>query len=258
MKRKCHCFTLLAVFLITISNNVQSKSLAIKFDVLESYPFGYTSESGKRVGTYWEYVEALGFHLDQKIERKIVPKTRVLEHLKLGLTDAAILFRTKSISPYVEFVSKIREVPIIIVSKNHMKIEHYAQLQELKSVGHFRSGSISRRFDNDSNINKVAIYTYPKMIEMLINDRVEAVVGNGIVIRSLIKKKCLDSQLRSSAMTLGKKEQWLVMSKQSKFLHAIPEIKAALDKTQSQGLLDQIFDKHLSKSAAACEHPAET
>lgn len=224
----------------------------LQFNILESYPFGYTKHDGTKVGTYWEYIQALNTLTQLNIEQQIVPKARIVEHLKLGIADAAILFRSKNMAPHVEFVSKIRDIPIVIVSKIETPINSYKQLYGPKGIGYFKSGSVSTKFDGDKNINKIAIYTYPRMIEMLKRDRVKAIVGNQIVIQSLIEKQCLQKTLRISPLILGSKEQWLVFSKKSKHLNTIPVFRKALNELKMKGVLDEIFDKHLTNTSIEC------
>jgi ABC-type amino acid transport substrate-binding protein len=230
----------------------------MKFNILDSYPFAYTDAHGEQVGTYWEYIETIEKRLSFNIDQQSVPKARVVAHLKLGVADAAILFRSEKMSPFVEFVSKIRDIPIAIVSRKNLSITQYEQLHDLEYVGHFRSGSVSTRFDVDAQINKVALNTYPQMIEMLQKGRVSAIVGNAIVLRSLLARECLEQQLTVSPLTLGTKEQWLVMSKKSTFLEYRDDLEQAFDEAKAQGLLDQIFHRHLSLKSKRCNYASQT
>lgn len=148
----------------------------IKFNVLESFPFGYKNDKGENVGTYWEYLHKLEMASNLDIEPTIVPKARVVKYLQLGLSDGAILFKSKSLEPYIQYVSLIRGVPIVIATRADREISKYEDLHQLELVGIFRSGSISDRFDNDNLINKHEIASYPMMLEMLKKNRVQAIV----------------------------------------------------------------------------------
>lgn len=243
---------ILVIFMLVLLSSKLLAESSLRFNILDSYPFGYTNAAGLQVGTYWEYVGELDKRTDLKIEREIVPKARVIEYLKRGIADAAILFKSPKIAEHVIFVSKIREIPIVVAHRKDTPIDRYEDLHKAQYVGHFRSGSVSIRFDNDEKINKVPIYTYPSMIEMLQKGRVEAIVGNGIVIQNLLKKQCLGKDIKLSPMTLGNKEQWLVMSKKSKHLDATHQLREAIDSLRSDGLLDDIFDRHLTEISDQC------
>lgn len=241
----------LTFLLLLLTTRLIYASEPLNVSILASYPFGYVDKNGKNVGTYWEYIHSIGQTTGLNIERAIIPKPRVLLYLKDGKTDAAILFKSKSLTESVIFVDKVRSIPIVVVTKDHT-IEKYEDLHKLNDVAMFRAGSVSPRFDSDSKINKVSVKDYPSMVAMLSKGRIDAIIGNGIVIQALIEKSCLQNSLKISPLIIGEKEQWLVFSKKSHHLDKIPLVKSAITTLRAEGTVDNIFQSHLSQSNQSC------
>lgn len=226
----------------------------LKFNILQSYPFGYTDQNSQTVGTYWEYVRALDDRVSYQIDQQVVPKARVVEYLKRGWIDASILFKSKNLDPYVEYVAKVRDIPILLVTAKGIQVEKYEDLYRLKKIGIFKSGSINARFDEDDRIKKESLYNYPQMVEVLMAGRVEAIIGNGIVLQALLGKRCQVDQVNISPLVLGEREQWLVFSKTSKNIEQVRQTREAINGLATEGVLNQIFDRHLNVSASQCRN----
>jgi ABC-type amino acid transport substrate-binding protein len=252
---------ILIIYLLGCANllNAEEKDLSspLIINVLQSYPFAYVSE-GKSVGTYWEYVGLLEELLDIPISRYIVPKSRVVENLKTGAADVAILFRSVKLDPFVHYVEKVRTVPIIVVARAGSTINSFEDLYGLDNIGIFRSASISRRFDFDERINKISVSSYPSLVDMLKLGRLSAVTGNGLVLNNLIAEKCLSETLTVSSLEMGTREQWLVLSKASPRgksagkVELISALKRSMRMLKEEGALDKIFNRHLS-SKVKCQ-----
>ncbi|CAH0539575.1 substrate-binding periplasmic protein [Vibrio marisflavi] len=245
-------FIKFSAFLLLITVNLAYASEPINISILSSYPFGYVDNNGQNVGTYWEYIQSIEKKSGLPIESTIIPKPRVLLYLKGGESDAAILFKSKSLADSVVFIEKVRTIPIVVATRNKI-IEQYEDLYQLDSIAMFRAGSISPRFDSDDKIKKVSVKDYPSMVAMLSKGRIDAIIGNGIVIQALIEKACLQEKLTISPLVVGEKEQWLVFSKKSKQLDKIPQFKQAIEELQSEGTLDKIFQSHLVQSNHSCK-----
>lgn len=224
----------------------------IIFDILRSYPFAYVDDNGEQVGTYWEYVNKITEKSGLNISKKIVPKARVIANLKSGQTDAAILFKSESLNDHVEYITKVRTIPILLATQKGLRIEHYDELKQLASVGVFRSGSINPKFDNDASINKDMISNYPGMVKMLGSKRLDAITGNAVVITALINQLCLQDHIDISPLLMGSREQWLVFSKKSAHLNQAESLKRAVQLLQQEGALDKVFDAHIYQNSQSC------
>jgi ABC-type amino acid transport substrate-binding protein len=234
-------------------NVVAEESNAIRFDILRSYPFAYIDNNGNKVGTYWEYIDEIVDKSGVNISKRIVPKARIIANLKSGQSDAAILFKTDSLNDHVEYIAKVRTIPILLATQKGVRVESYEDLKSLSSVGVFRSGSINPAFDNDASINKHLISNYPSMVKMLGSKRLDAITGNGVVITALINQLCLHELIDISPLIMGSREQWLVFSKKSAHLNKTENIKNAVQQLQQEGVLDQIFDAHVYQNKQSCD-----
>ncbi len=243
----------ISMVLLLNLNATASEHVSINFDILRSYPFAYIDSHGDNVGTFWEYVDFISQKSNINIKKRIVPKARVIAHLKSGQSDAAILFKTDSLNDHVEYIEKVRTIPIIIATQKGTLIENYEDLKQLKSVGIFRSGAINPEFDNDNSIHKQAVSSYPSLVKMLGIKRLDAIAGNGVVITALINQLCLQDTIDISPLIMGNREQWLVFSKKSAHLNQAEKLNNAIQDLKSEGVLDNIFDAHLSQNQHKCK-----
>ncbi|MFD2230194.1 substrate-binding periplasmic protein [Alkalimarinus sediminis] len=225
----------------------------IQFDIIKSYPFAYINENGKEVGTYWEYADLIAEETGISIAKSIMPKSRLISNLKSGHSDAAILFKTDSLNSHVEYIVQVRTIPIIVATQKGTLINHYDDLKSLATIGVFRSGVINPRFDNDNQLNKDFISSYPKMVKMLAAKRLDAITGNGVALKALINQMCLQDKVEISPLLMGKREQWLVMSKKSEHLDQAQTIKESILKLKAKGALDTIFEAHVSQHNHTCQ-----
>lgn len=225
----------------------------LAIDILESYPFAYTDDGHTYQGTYWEYAQRLSDRSGIAIERRPVPKARVIANLRSGATDMAILFRAAKLEPYVQFVAKVRDIPIVLVSMRNLELQSYEDLYPLNSIGIYRAAAISPRFDKDTRLHTFSVSSYPKLVQMLELGRLDAIAGNGVVLHALVEKHCLGSKVRFHDLGFGHREQWLVMSNKSKRQALIPDLARAMATLQQSGELDLIHREHLASEARSCE-----
>lgn len=225
----------------------------LTFDILRSYPFAYINDNGDKVGTYWEYVDLIAAKSRLNITKKIMPKARVISNLKSGRSDSAIFFKSGRLNDHINYIAHVRTIPIIVATHKETVIEHYDDLKRLSTLGVFRSGSVSPRFDNDNDINKNFISSYPNMVKMLAAKRLDAITGNGVVITALINQMCLQDEIVISPLVMGDREQWLVISKQSAYLNQAEILKESIHQLKTEGALDAIFDSHLSRQKHTCD-----
>lgn len=245
-------YLLISMIMLFSLNATASEIAPIKFDILRSYPFAYIDNEDNKVGTFWQYVGLISRKSNLEIDRRIVPKARVVANLKSGSTDAAILFKASHLDHHVEYITMVRSIPIIIATQKGTLIDTYEDLRQLKTIGIFRSGSINPEFDNDKSINKKTVSSYPSLVKMLGSKRLDAIAGNGVVITALINQLCLQDTIDISPLIMGNREQWLVLSKQSAHLDKADKLKESVQRLKNEGALDLIFDTHLSQNKHKC------
>lgn len=249
----CTFLLILCLSMTTLSLNAISKERdVITFDILESYPFAYKNDDGKSVGTFWEYVDSIAKTSGLNISKRITPKARVIDNLKSGAADAAIIFKSDKLNDHVEYIAKVRTIPIIVATQKGIHIEQYDDLKQFDSVGIFRSSSISSMFDKDESINKQLIPNYVSLVKMLGANRLKVITGNGAIITALIDQLCLQDTIDASPLIMGNREQWLVMSKKSAHLIQGKPLKKTILALKAEGRLDGIFNAHLSQNQQDC------
>jgi len=219
----------------------------LAFHVIQNAPIGFESAKGKLQGVHFEYLAELEKRSGLCINKSILPYARVWQSIKTGGHDGGIIFKSDSRKKYVEYVALIRKVKTVVIPINGVNITNYSDLSSL-IIGKTRGTHLSERFDNDKNLNIVELNNYDQAARMLKHGRIDAIAGSALVLSYQLKKYALLSELDvSNKFTLGEKEQWLQLSKQSTQLNKAVKLRKSIAELKKNGTFELIMNKYYGK-----------
>lgn len=241
-KMKYFCCALL----IFLSNQAYSapEKKCLEFHVINTVPIGYVNEEGKTTGVHWEYLEAVKKHSGLCINLKLMPYARIWNSLEYGNHDGGIIFKSQSRDKLVNYAGHIQTVPTVVIPLKGIKLSTYSDLNQLE-IGTMRGVHLSKKFDNDKNLNLVKLMNFDQGTKMIKLKRVDAIAGNAFALMyqlqkfDVLEKVDLDSQLQ-----LGEKEQWLQLSNKSQHLDLIPVLKQSITELKKNGVFREILIKY--------------
>jgi len=178
------------------------------------------------------------------------PYARILHSLETGTLDSALIFKNKSISQSVEYLGPVSKSEVIILSSAQTSINSYHDLSKLRAIAVIRNAHFIDKFDNDKTLNKVNVDSYRQAMTMLKFNRVDAIIGSRIGLEYAMQQLSVEQELLNNAFTLGTKEWWLHISKQSPFLKYRNEINLAIKHFYKDDLVYQLYKSQLSKCLA--------
>lgn len=237
----------IALFLaigINVSAGAAGSPDAMLFAVMESKPFGFV-ENGVTKGIHHEIATELARRTGLKFRLEVLPYPRITNGLKDGSVDAVIMWRSSERDSYVNYANFVfTDYTTALTLKSKKNLTAYEELHTIGTVGTLRGNSVSDRFSADTKIKKHEVETYDALYQMLINGRIDAVVGNVYAYLYLANQAGNEDLVNFPGLKLGFREQWLQLSKSSKFLKHEALIKKTIQAMVSDGFVARTNEKY--------------
>lgn len=208
---------------------------------------GYIDETGKPGGFHSDFLTALEDRSGLCIDKKLLPYSRALKSIKLGEHDGGFLLRSTSLDPYVEYIVKLVTSRTVIIPKKGMFIDSYYDLTNI-TFGKLRGTHLNERLANDSNISFINILNYKQGLQMLKKGRIDAIAGNELGLSFIEQNNMANYVNLSGKFVVGQREVWLVLSKKSKNLDKVEQLRRAAQTLINEGVLDNILKKYFGQT----------
>jgi polar amino acid transport system substrate-binding protein len=235
--------TLILQFSLCVTSaSVLSEELTLKAGLPPFPPFSYPNDPNRQ-GVVDIIYERLGEIAGVKFDVQSYPYPRVIESMKTGLLDVAIIFKNKSIQNFVTYVAEVSKSKVIILPSRGLNLNSYDDLYALHSIAVLRNANFESRFDSDGKLNKFTMIDYEQGLKMMALGRMDAIVGSKSGLEESIKSLEFDTSKFGKPFILSNKEWWLHVSTKSKYQYLIPELKKAVQLIYSDNLVYSLYQK---------------
>ncbi len=234
----------LAAFLWTVflAGTVSAEGLrAAIFDIA---PWGYRDGTGKVAGIEYDIITAISEEMGETITLELLPYNRMIRHLEMGVVDFAIFFRSEKSELAGEPLVKWGALEIIVIGRTKTTISRYEDLEKL-DIAVRLGGFFDPRFDGDTRLKKRPVENYARAIRMLMNGRVDAVVGTAATLYYELKRQGVPLSEMGPPFHLSRKEDWLHFSRSSPNRDKKGQLTAAVEKLVAEGVFERIFSRYL-------------
>lgn len=235
------------VILISLFSTTILAGDVFKVAVMNSFPFGYKDSQGSLTGTHWNYWQEVSKASGIDMEMTLTPKKRIIKNAKEGKIDGFIMFHSKSRDSFIKAVSIIRPIKVVALGRKGLNINSYDDLYQHAAIGVFRGTKVTKKFDADSRLKKTEKNSYDTMIKMLGAKRLDSIIGNSIILSSLVNKFDLKNSVQFPPLVLSEKAQWLQIPMKSKYISEVKNFNKIIKKLKSNGTLDNILTKHVGE-----------
>lgn len=211
-----------------------SPTLTVAFDHFP--PYSIITEDGRFSGLDKIYIEKIAAKANIKVDAYACPFARCLKLLEQGDADLYVsLFKTREREQYIEFIEPHHGIEssqtFYVLTDSDMTIASYDDLTG-KRIGIIRNSKYFEPFDSDTALRKSPLVSADVMLDMLIDNRVDAIVGIRVVIDDIISKRNLTGKIRHTKYEYrGSRKTYLGMSKQSRFTYLLPALSQAVADT---------------------------
>jgi len=220
----------------------------IQIRTISVAPYGIEAEN-RNSGIYYDLANALADHLvsrkNIKVSHKIYPYARIIHELKNGKTGLSILFKYEELEQHVHYIAALPELKNVVMGLNGQAFNSVADL-EGKTIAYLRGATFSEEIDNNPKIIKITTNNFRQGIDMLMAERVDAIIGPIDPILSAAQKLKIDKDLFGPALIVSTKTPWLQISNLSKLRYSIDDIKKYFNEILAAGKLNSLREKYLT------------
>ena len=238
-------FFLFCIFLFSDISQAQDQKRQFHFGALELPPYVIYS-GGDIQGMFMDIFHAFANQSDRVESIVPYPTGRLMKFLKQGKVDCTIFIRT----PFTENLAN----PIVylgvdfntsVIAKKNTLLSQYDDLKHLR-LGVSRGTNFGHKIDTDSTIQKTVTQDYRKLAEMLVKDRVDAILGIDKSLLYNLKEIGLPAHEIGPSLILQSNELWLFCSRQVKLTEQdIHYIRHIFDDMRDSGEIDTIMKNYL-------------
>jgi len=209
---------------------------------------GYTDEAGDISGFHFDYLSALEEISGLCMDKKLLPYPRAKRNIEMGVHDGGILARSTDLDNEVEYVSKLLISKLVVLPRKGLSLNNYQDLSNIK-IARVRKLNLGDVLDNDPNLVFVEVSDYEQGLQLLNRGRVDAIAGNALGLSTAIEKLNMFAEINAlQKLTISEREVWFVLSKKSKNLNKIDQLKEAAQIIINRGVLDTILKKYFGEN----------
>lgn len=259
---KKHYYILAIIFFaLTMTHGLSFASdKSYSFSVPPFPPFNGIDEFTQCKGIGALAVEKVTTKLKEDFNVIGFPYARMLNSLKTGQLDVALLFKNNTVIEDVEYIGPISISKVLIITQPNINIKHYNDLYQLDSIAVIRNAQFNKQFDQDSKLNKVNVTSYSQAVRLFKLSRINAIVGSQVGLEyalyqeniedDLVNDALVNDELMDNAYFLGNKESGLHISKKSTLIDILPLIRVAVDEAYQENLFEQLYSQQMTQCAA--------
>lgn len=238
---------LLCLACLTIARQAIATVETLNVAVPPFAPFAFFKEDTNCEGASISILNKLAKDLGVEFQHVRYPYARILSSLKTGQLDMALIFRNDSIKESVNYIGPITKSKVVVLTKVGKPVSRYEELTSLNFIAVIRKAHFEPRFDNDTNIKKVAVESYLQALNMFTFGRVDGVVGSLSGLEYAMQELNLNVNLLENAFYLGDKEWWIHISKKTSHPRLIARVTQAVEKTYHPNLTYQVYKQQVKR-----------
>ena len=233
-------FTVIIITVIT-SEDLLARDLTIA--TVHASNRGFIDQSGLVKGSSYDIMNHIANEASLTHHNSLIPYGRIIAYLETGKIDTALLVLDETVTKVAIPLIYIQDVNFIVVGKSGTEINQLEDLEE-KIVGYLRLTPNAKKLMGNLNIQKVEGSKYTHMIEMLLRNRIDVLVGPKSNIYWALKKLNYSPDELGKPFELQKAEMHLVYSKKTANEKTISELIIAAQKLKKSKVIQNIINKY--------------
>ncbi|MDC7223854.1 MAG: transporter substrate-binding domain-containing protein [Spirochaetales bacterium] len=207
-------------------------------------PRGYIDEQGRLRGCSYEIVTAIveeaGYDSKHSL---LLPFRRILWEMEKGQIDVALLVPNEDVTEVGDPLIPLQTVHFIIVGRHDSPLEKPEDFQGFR-VGYLNSTTISVQLLQDQSVELVPVINYKSLVNMLLTDRLDAVVGPRINIYNALRELDYPADELGQELLLRQTELSLVLSKTTGNRDIRNALLEASRELLADGTIEGIIEKY--------------
>ncbi len=242
---QCIKFVFLKIVIVLISVTSCENALATEISIatVDASNRGFIDQSGLEKGSSYEIMNIIAKEAGLTHRNTLVPYGRIISYLETGKVDIALLIPDEIVTKVAIPLIHIQDVNFIVVGKPNIVINHLDDLEQ-KILGFLRLSPSAKKLIGNLNIYKVEGSKYTHLIEMLMRNRIDVLLGPKSNIYWALKKLNYSPNYLGTPLVLQKAEMHIVYSKKSANKKTILKLIAAAKKLKKNNTIQNIINKY--------------
>ena len=230
--------------------SVADDELELNVRTIEILPYGI--KSGGDRGIYYDIANRISKDAGYHSTNQISPYARIIFELKSGAADLSILFKYKQLEDHVIYIAPLPTLKTVVIGLQGTRIESIEQLK-FKTLGYLRGAKFSDLVDNDPDIKTFETAHFRQAVKMLINGRVDAIIGPMDPIYSAAIDLGRDGSLFGQPLVVAERTPWVQLSKKSADKFSVERLRSAFNRLNEAGEITKIRNRYISGAATELE-----
>ncbi|MCL6414660.1 transporter substrate-binding domain-containing protein [Aestuariirhabdus sp. Z084] len=206
-------------------------------------PWGYVNAQGQLDGLLSRFTLELEKHSGITLNNTLTPYPRVIQEVKSGQADLAVLFKSPQADQYGIDLGEVVKTSIIITARADAPPINSLDALAGKRVGYIRGSRYGASFDDNLQLYKVPIRDMAQGVRMLMQGRIEAMVSADYTLFYTLRELDIEPTRLVHLLTLDSNSGHLYLSRRSTKPDSAANLQKALEEMRSNGILQQIFFK---------------
>lgn len=236
------------VFLIlTLTNAFSFASNKTLYASVPAFPpFNGFIENKLCTGINKLAIQAVTKDLTVKLEFSSYPYARILHSLQTGELDLALILKNNQVNNDIIYIGPLSFIEIVLITPSHTNIQRYEDLHQLKKIAVIRNAQFDRKFDHDSQLNKVSVDTYEQAIKLFKAQQVDGVIGSKIGLEYALHRQNMKKEFIANAYPVGRHELGIHLAKKSPFVALLPLLTSAVKRLYQENYLYQLYQYQIN------------
>jgi ABC-type amino acid transport substrate-binding protein len=218
-----------------------SADAAALFAIPDVWPWGYKDDQGEIQGSLIELINRLSELSGVPIRKQLLPLRRVILDVTRGRAEFAFLFQSPDLDENTVPVDTVLQLNLMLMAMRDADFPLTLDGLAGKRVGYVRGTYLGESFKADEAVLKVPVYNIRQAIEMLMLERISAVLASDHNIAMTIDAYDFPAEeFREQEHVKGQKAR-LYMSPISGNPEHARLFKEALQHMRDNGELQRIF-----------------
>jgi len=230
---------------VVLSANAQG---CMSMHVVQNTTAGYINQTGEIAGYHYDFLMALEEISGFCMEKKLLPISRAKRNIKVGAHDGGILGRSNTPDADIEYIIKLITAKKVIIPRKGVMLNNSPKLANIK-IASIRKVNVDDVFGSTTDVSYVDIANYAQGLKLMEMGRVDAITGNALGINVSINKLNMTQAVDlSEKLIIGQSEVWFVLSKKSKYIDSVEQLRKAAQILIDKGVLDNILKKYFGEN----------
>jgi ABC-type amino acid transport substrate-binding protein len=247
--RRCMLILLLTILLFGMPSTQTVSAKTLRCALVQIEPFGFLAEDGQITGIHYDAMKRIVEATGHSFKPELAPFARVIQHLRSGYADLAVMYRNAKIDEAAVLVGPfMRDARNVVFGRSGVTCSSLEDLHG-KQVAHLLGAHYDDALAADEAIKKYYTTSYQHSLRMFLKNRVDAIVGPEDGILFAAKKRGMALDLFGAPLVLNTREAFMFFSKRTVDHETLTLLRSTLDRLRKAGVIDEIRAKYVDLSS---------